>query len=118
MLATYGAKYRSLKAPRKLQWKPNQGSVQLELTIGDQELEFNVSQHTGGGGGGGAPAARQQTGRQAGGTGTGVVVVGRAGGVPEVLQGRRRTCVPWPAAHTTWHTGGSHMRVRTGAVQQ
>lgn len=43
MLATYGAKYRSLKAPRKLQWKPNLGSVQLELTIGDQTLEFNVS---------------------------------------------------------------------------
>ena len=31
MLATYGAKYRSLKAPRTLQWKPNLGSVQLEL---------------------------------------------------------------------------------------
>lgn len=42
MLATYGAKYRSLKAPRKLQWKPSLGSVQLELTIGDQTLEFNV----------------------------------------------------------------------------
>ncbi|EFN59544.1 hypothetical protein CHLNCDRAFT_19379, partial [Chlorella variabilis] len=43
MLATYGAKYRSLKAPRKLQWKPNLGTVQLELAIGDQSLEFNVS---------------------------------------------------------------------------
>ncbi|KAL4426176.1 hypothetical protein ABPG77_007458 [Micractinium sp. CCAP 211/92] len=43
MLATYGAKYRSLKAPRKLQWKPSLGSVQLDLTIGDQTLEFNVS---------------------------------------------------------------------------
>lgn len=44
MLATYGAKYRSLKAPRKLQWKPNLGTVQLELAIGDQSLEFNVRQ--------------------------------------------------------------------------
>jgi hypothetical protein len=43
MLATYAAKYRSLKAPRKLQWKPNLGTVQLELAIGDQTLEFNVS---------------------------------------------------------------------------
>ncbi len=42
MLTTYGAKYRSLKAPRKLEWKPNLGAVQLELTIGDQNLEFNV----------------------------------------------------------------------------
>ena len=43
MLSTYAAKYRSLKAPRKLQWKPNLGTVQLELAIGDQTLEFNVS---------------------------------------------------------------------------
>jgi hypothetical protein len=43
MLATYAAKYRSLKAPRKLQWKPNLGTVQLDLAIGDQTLEFNVS---------------------------------------------------------------------------
>ena len=42
MLATYGAKYRSLKAPRKLQWRPNLGTVQLDLAIGDQTLEFNV----------------------------------------------------------------------------
>ena len=43
MLVTYGAKYRSLKAPRKLEWKPNLGSVQLELTIGDQQLDVSVS---------------------------------------------------------------------------
>ena len=64
MLATYAAKYRSLKAPRKLQWKPNLGTVQLELAIGDQTLEFNVSAGgegvgvcvRGGGGGGVCPA--------------------------------------------------------------
>ncbi|KAI3433290.1 hypothetical protein D9Q98_003109 [Chlorella vulgaris] len=43
MLSTYAAKYRSLKAPRKLQWRPNLGTVQLELVIGEQTLEFNVS---------------------------------------------------------------------------
>jgi hypothetical protein len=43
MLATYGAKYRSLKAPRNLQWKPSLGTVSLELAIGDQTLDFNVS---------------------------------------------------------------------------
>ena len=59
MLATYAAKYRSLKAPRKLQWKPNLGTVQLELAIGDQTLEFNVS---------------------AGGEGVGVCVRGGGGG--------------------------------------
>ncbi|KAI7840711.1 hypothetical protein COHA_005527 [Chlorella ohadii] len=43
MLSTYAAKYRSLKAPRKLQWRPSLGTVSLDLTIGDQTLEFNVS---------------------------------------------------------------------------
>ncbi len=42
MLSTYAAKYRSLKAPRKLQWRPSLGTVSLDLTIGDQTLEFNV----------------------------------------------------------------------------
>ena len=42
MLATYAAKYRSLKAPRKLVWRPSLGTVQLELAIGEQRLEFNV----------------------------------------------------------------------------
>lgn len=42
MLSTYAAKYRSLKAPRKLQWRPSLGTVSLELAIGDQTLEFNV----------------------------------------------------------------------------
>eukprot|EP00887_Chlorella_sp_A99_P005758 scaffold1.g5758.t1 len=43
MLDTYGAKYHSLKAPRKLEWKPNLGTVELDLTIGGQELQFAVS---------------------------------------------------------------------------
>ena len=50
MLDTYAAKYRSLKAPRKLQWKPNLGTVRLELAIGGQTLEFNVGGERGGGG--------------------------------------------------------------------
>lgn len=48
MLATYAAKYRSLKAPRKLQWRPSLGTVSLELAIGDQALEFNVRRWEGG----------------------------------------------------------------------
>ncbi|PSC76910.1 anaphase-promoting complex subunit 2 [Micractinium conductrix] len=43
MLSTYAAKYRSLKAPRKLVWRPALGSVSLDLFIGDQEKEFTVS---------------------------------------------------------------------------
>jgi anaphase-promoting complex subunit 2 len=43
MLATYAHKYHSLKAPRILEWKPSLGSVTLELTIGDRQLEFTVS---------------------------------------------------------------------------
>ena len=43
MLHTYAAKYHSLKAPRKLQWQPNLGTVSLELSIGGQQLEFTVS---------------------------------------------------------------------------
>ncbi len=42
MLDTYGAKYHSLKVPRKLQWKPNLGQVTLDVTIGGQALEFQV----------------------------------------------------------------------------
>ena len=42
MLNTYAVKYQSLKAPRKLQWLPNLGTVSLELSIGDQQLEFTV----------------------------------------------------------------------------
>lgn len=47
MLATYAAKYRSLKAPRKLVWRPNLGTVALDLAIGDQTLEFNVRRGAG-----------------------------------------------------------------------
>lgn len=42
MLDTYGAKYNSLKVPRKLQWKPNLGQVTLDVSIGGQVLEFQV----------------------------------------------------------------------------
>lgn len=43
MLATYAHKYHSLKAPRVLEWKPSLGSVTLDLTIGNRQLEFTVS---------------------------------------------------------------------------
>lgn len=43
MLERYGARYHSLKAPRKLQWKHSLGSVQLELTVGSQSLELSVT---------------------------------------------------------------------------
>lgn len=43
MLDTYAHKYHSLKAPRVLQWKPNLGSVSLDLTIGDRQVSFTVS---------------------------------------------------------------------------
>lgn len=42
MLDTYGAKYHSLKVPRKLQWRPHLGQVTLEATVGGQALEFQV----------------------------------------------------------------------------
>ena len=45
MLQTYGFKYHSLKAPRELQWKPNLGTVSLEVMIGTDCLEFNVRAH-------------------------------------------------------------------------
>lgn len=43
MLDTYAHKYHSVKAPRVLQWKPNLGTVSLDLIIGDRQMEFNVS---------------------------------------------------------------------------
>lgn len=61
MLETYGHKYHSLKAPRKLQWKHSLGTVALELTIGAHALEFNVRRGSMRGGAreesGGTPAA-------------------------------------------------------------
>lgn len=42
-LEEYGQAYHALKAPRKLQWCPSQGVVQLEVTVGDQALELTVS---------------------------------------------------------------------------
>ncbi|GAB4822840.1 hypothetical protein N2152v2_009886 [Parachlorella kessleri] len=43
MLDTYGAKYHSLKVPRKLVWRQGLGQVTLEVTLGGQALEFQVS---------------------------------------------------------------------------
>ncbi|KAK9820288.1 hypothetical protein WJX72_008627 [[Myrmecia] bisecta] len=43
MLDTYAAKYHSLKAPRKLVWKPHLGTVKLAITIGDRTTDFTVS---------------------------------------------------------------------------
>lgn len=43
MLSTFGRKYHAIKAPRVLQWKPSLGTVSLTLTIGDKDLEYNVS---------------------------------------------------------------------------
>ncbi|KFM28789.1 Anaphase-promoting complex subunit 2 [Auxenochlorella protothecoides] len=42
-LEEYGQAYHALKAPRKLQWCPSQGVVQLEVTVGDQALELTVT---------------------------------------------------------------------------
>ncbi|KAL6778964.1 APC2 [Auxenochlorella protothecoides x Auxenochlorella symbiontica] len=42
-LEEYGQAYHALKAPRKLQWRPSQGVVQLEVTVGDQALELTVT---------------------------------------------------------------------------
>jgi hypothetical protein len=42
MLDTYGAKYHTLKVPRKLVWRSGLGQVTLDVTIGGQALEFQV----------------------------------------------------------------------------
>lgn len=38
----YAAAYHGIKAPRKLRWRPHQGLVQLEVTVGGQRLPFHV----------------------------------------------------------------------------
>ena len=43
MMKTFGHKYHALKAPRILKWKAGLGAVALTLTIGDKDIEFNVS---------------------------------------------------------------------------
>lgn len=43
MMRTFGHKYHALKTPRELRWKPGLGTVDLTLTIGDRDMEFNVS---------------------------------------------------------------------------
>ncbi len=42
MLDAYAAKYHSLKAPRKLQWKPNLGTVSLSVSVGGTAAVFSV----------------------------------------------------------------------------
>ena len=43
MLKAYAAKFHTIKAPRKLQWHPHLGSVDLKVTVGSKKLEMNVS---------------------------------------------------------------------------
>ena len=43
MLKAYAAKFQTIKAPRKLQWRPHLGSVDLKVTVGARTLELNVS---------------------------------------------------------------------------
>lgn len=43
MLKAYAAKFHTIKAPRKLQWRPHLGSVDLKVTVGARALELNVS---------------------------------------------------------------------------
>jgi anaphase-promoting complex subunit 2 len=43
MMKTFGHKYHALKAPRILKWKAGLGAVALTLTVGDKDIEFNVS---------------------------------------------------------------------------
>ena len=38
----YAARYHALKVPRKLVWRPGLGQVTLEVTLGEQSLEFTV----------------------------------------------------------------------------
>lgn len=42
-LEQYGARYHTLKTPRKLEWKHSLGSVDLEVSIGSQTLALSVS---------------------------------------------------------------------------
>lgn len=39
----FGKRYHSQKAPRTLKWKKSIGEVCLDLTLGDETIEFNVS---------------------------------------------------------------------------
>ncbi len=41
--ALFGKRYHSQKAPRTLKWKKSIGEVCLDLTLGDETVEFNVS---------------------------------------------------------------------------
>ncbi|GBG67409.1 hypothetical protein CBR_g545 [Chara braunii] len=43
LLDAYAARYHALKAPRKLQWKTQLGTVKLELEFEDRTVQFTVS---------------------------------------------------------------------------
>jgi hypothetical protein len=42
-LATYAQSYNTLKTPRKLQWKRNLGTVELDVTVGSRTLHLSVA---------------------------------------------------------------------------
>jgi hypothetical protein len=42
-LDAFSEEYRKLKAPRKLQWKPSLGSVQLVVSAGGVQRELRVT---------------------------------------------------------------------------
>lgn len=42
-LDAFSDEYRKLKAPRKLQWKPSLGSVQLVVSAGGVQRELRVT---------------------------------------------------------------------------
>lgn len=39
----YAERYHHHKAPRKLLWRPTLGVVELEVTVGDQSMDFKVT---------------------------------------------------------------------------
>ena len=42
-LTTYAQSYNTLKTPRKLQWKRNLGTVELDVTVGSRTLRLSVA---------------------------------------------------------------------------
>ncbi|KAJ1696600.1 hypothetical protein LUZ63_005112 [Rhynchospora breviuscula] len=43
LLSDYGKRFHEIKAPRKLMWKKNLGTVKLELQFEDRSMQFTVS---------------------------------------------------------------------------
>ena len=42
-LTTYAQSYNALKTPRKLQWKRNLGTVELDVAVGSRTLHLTVT---------------------------------------------------------------------------